>query len=243
MGHGIYYSISERSICLAKIGFISLGCPKNLVDSEVMIGLLKKKGHTITADPEEAEILVVNTCSFIEAAKKESIDTILDAVRMKDSGSCKKLIVAGCLAERYPKEIRSDLMEVDAIVGVNQIEEIVQVVSDEPIDPPDSYGRSDADLYLYSHTTPRTLIGPPFSAYMKISEGCDHTCSFCVIPKIRGRFRSRTIPSLVKEATRLASQGTKEVILISQDSQRSSVSTGYGFCMFTRPFSATDLLI
>jgi ribosomal protein S12 methylthiotransferase len=222
MGHGIYYSISERSVCLAKIGFISLGCPKNLVDSEVMIGLLKKKGHTITADPEEAEILVVNTCSFIEASKKESIDTILDAVRMKDSGSCKKLIVAGCLAERYPKEIRSELMEVDAIVGVNQIEEIVQVVSDEPIDPPNSYGRSDADLYLYNHTTPRTLIGPPFSAYMKISEGCDHTCSFCVIPKIRGRFRSRTIPSLVKEATRLASQGTKEVILISQD------TTSYG---------------
>lgn len=222
MEHGIYYSISERSVCLAKIGFISLGCPKNLVDSEVMIGLLKKKGHTITADPQNAEILVVNTCSFIEASKRESIDTILDAVRMKDSGSCKKLIVAGCLAERYPKEIRSHLMEVDAIIGVNQIEEIVQVVSDEPIDPPDSYGRSDADLYLYNHATPRTLIGPAYSAYMKISEGCDHTCSFCVIPKIRGRFRSRTIPSLVKEATRLAFQGAREVILISQD------TTSYG---------------
>jgi ribosomal protein S12 methylthiotransferase len=187
-----------------------------------MIGLLKKKGHTITADPKEAEILVVNTCSFIEASRKESIDTILDAARLKDSGACRKLIVAGCLAERYPKEIRSDLVEVDAILGTNQIGEIARVVSGEPIDPPDTYGRSDADLYLYDHNTPRALIGPQYSAYMKISEGCDHTCAFCVIPKIRGRFRSRTIPSLVKEATRLASQGVKEIILISQD------TTSYG---------------
>ena len=207
---------------MAKIGFISLGCPKNLVDSEVMIGLLKKKGHTITADPAEAEILVVNTCSFIESSRKESIDTILEAAQLKATGACRKLVVTGCLAERYPKEIRSDLVEVDAILGVNQIEEILRAVTDEPIDPPDSYGRRDADLYLYDHTTPRTLIGPKYSAYMKISEGCDHTCAFCVIPKIRGRFRSRSIPSLVKEATRLASRGVKEIILISQD------NTSYG---------------
>jgi len=219
---GIYYSISERRNGLAKIGFISLGCAKNLVDSEVMIGLLKKKGHAITADPKEAEVLVVNTCSFIEDSRKESIETILEAASLKDTGSCRKLIVAGCLAERYANEIRSDLTEVDAIVGVNQIEEIVRAVSGEPIAPPDSYGRSDADLYLYDHRTPRTLIGPGYSAYMKISEGCDHTCAFCVIPKIRGSYRSRTIPSLVKEATHLASQGVKELVLISQD------STSYG---------------
>jgi len=207
---------------LAKIGFISLGCPKNLVDSEVMIGLLEKQGHTVTAEPKEAEILIVNTCSFIEASKKESIDAILEAARFKDSGACRKLIVAGCLSERYPGEILSDMPEVDAVLGVNQIEFIDQVVSGESVDLPDSYGRSDADLYLYDHSTPRTLIGSSFSAYMKISEGCDHVCSFCAIPRIRGPFRSRILESLVKEATRLVSEGVKEIILISQD------TTSYG---------------
>lgn len=207
---------------MAKIGFISLGCPKNLVDSEVMIGLLQAQGHVIEADPANADVIVVNTCSFIGDAKKESIDTILSAAQFKNSGSCKKLIVTGCLAERYAKDIRSDLVEVDAILGTNQIEEIVRAVSGEPVAPPNSYGRSDADLYLYDDTTPRTLIGPKYSAYLKISEGCDHTCSFCVIPKIRGRLRSRTIPSLVREASRLAAQGTREITLISQD------TTSYG---------------
>jgi ribosomal protein S12 methylthiotransferase len=210
----------ERSV--AKIGFISLGCPKNLVDSEVMIGLLQAQGHVLTTDPAEADVLVVNTCSFIEGSKKESIETILAAARLKSSGTCRKLIVTGCLAERYPEEIRSDLVEVDAILGTNQIEAIVRAVAGEPVDPPDSYGRSDADLYLYDHTTPRTLIGPRYTAYMKVSEGCDHTCSFCIIPKIRGRFRSRSIASLVLEATQLASQGVKEITLVSQD------TTSYG---------------
>jgi ribosomal protein S12 methylthiotransferase len=207
---------------VAKIGFISLGCPKNLVDSEVMIGLLQAQGHVLTADPADAEILVVNTCSFIADSKRESIETILAAAQLKNSGSCKKLIVTGCLAERYPKEIRSDLVEVDAILGTNQIEEIVRAVSGEPIAAPNSYGRSDADLYLYDDTTPRTLIGPQYTAYVKIAEGCDHTCSFCIIPKIRGRLRSRSIQSIVKEAGRLAAQGVKEITLISQD------TTSYG---------------
>jgi ribosomal protein S12 methylthiotransferase len=207
---------------VAKIGFISLGCPKNLVDSEVMIGLLQAKGHVLTADPENAEILIVNTCSFIESARKESIETILAAAQLKSSGSCKKLIVTGCLSERYPKEIRSDLAEADAVLGTNQIEEIVRAVEGDPVALPNSYGRSHADLYLYNHDTPRTLIGPRYAAYMKVSEGCGHRCAFCVIPKIRGRFRSRTIPSLVQEATQLAAQGVKEVTLISQD------TTGYG---------------
>ena len=207
---------------MAKIGFISLGCPKNLVDSEVMIGLLQAQGHVLTADPADAEILIVNTCSFIADSKKESIETILAAAQLKNSGSCKKLIVTGCLAERYPKEIRSDLVEVDAILGTNQIEEIVRAVSGEPVAPPNSYGRGDADLYLYDDTTPRTLIGPQYTAYVKISEGCDHTCSFCIIPKIRGKLRSRSIQSIVREAGRLASQGVKEITLISQD------TTSYG---------------
>jgi ribosomal protein S12 methylthiotransferase len=207
---------------VAKIGFISLGCPKNLVDSEVMIGLLQAQGHVLTSDPEDAEILVVNTCSFIEGSKRESIDTILAAAQLKKSGKCKKIIVAGCLAERYPVDIRNDLVEVDAIIGTNQIEQITRAVEGEIIAPPNSFGRSDADLYIYDHTTPRTLIGPTYAAYMKISEGCDHTCSFCIIPKIRGRLRSRTIPSLVKEAGQLASRGVKEITLISQD------TTSYG---------------
>ncbi len=211
-----------RSVFLAKIGFISLGCPKNLVDSEVMIGLLQAHGYVLVTDPKDAEILIVNTCSFIKDSKEESINTILEAAELKNAGSCRKLIVTGCLAERYPKEIQSDLTEVDAILGVNQIKEIVQAVAGEPVIPPNSYGRSDADLYLYDHKTPRTLIGRRHSAYLKISEGCDHTCSFCIIPKIRGRFRSRSIPSLVKEAALLASQGVKELTLISQD------STSYG---------------
>jgi ribosomal protein S12 methylthiotransferase len=207
---------------VAKIGFISLGCPKNLVDSEVMIGLLQAQGHDITANPAEAEVLVINTCSFIGDSKKESIDTILAAAQLKHSGSCKRLIVTGCLPERYATEIHSDLSEVDAILGTNQIKDIVRAVSGEFVPPPNSYGRSDADLYLYDHTTPRTIIGPSFAAYIKVSEGCDHSCAFCVIPKIRGRFRSRSLASLVQEATQLASLGVKEITLVSQD------NTNYG---------------
>jgi ribosomal protein S12 methylthiotransferase len=210
----------EQSV--AKIGFISLGCPKNLVDSEVMIGLLQAKGHVLTVDPKDADILIVNTCSFIDEAKKESIETILAGAQLKSSGNCRKLIVTGCLSERYPNEIRSDLTEVDAVLGTNQIEEIVRAVEGGPVDLPSSYGRRDADLYLYNHDTPRTLIGPRYAAYMKVSEGCDHRCAFCVIPKIRGPFRSRTIPSLVQESTQLAAQGVKEITLISQD------TTSYG---------------
>ncbi len=207
---------------MAKIGFISLGCPKNLVDSEVMLGLLQKEGHTLTADTAEAEILVVNTCSFIEGSKKESIETILEAAEFKKSGNCKRLIVTGCLAERYPREIQSDLIEVDAILGTNQIEQITRAVDGAEVLPPASFGRSDADLYLYDHTTPRVLATPRYCAYLKIAEGCDHTCAFCIIPKIRGRFRSRTISSLVQESSNLAAQGVREVTLVSQD------TTSYG---------------
>lgn len=202
---------------MAKIGFISLGCPKNLVDSEVMIGLLQAQGHVLTADPADAEILVVNTCSFIGDAKKESIDAILEAAQLKNTGRCKKLIVTGCLPERYAAQMQTEFSEVDVILGTNQINDIVRAVAGEAVDLPDSYGRSDADLFLYDHTTPRALIGPKYSAYMKVSEGCDHTCAFCIIPKLRGRYRSRTIPSLVQEARQLASQGVKEIILVSQD--------------------------
>jgi ribosomal protein S12 methylthiotransferase len=212
--------------CVAKIGFISLGCPKNLVDSEVMIGLLQTQGHVLTTDPADAEVLIINTCSFIGDSKKESIDTILEAAQLKNTGQCKRLIVTGCLPERYAAQMKKELSEVDVILGTNQINDIVKAVAGEAVDLPDSYGRSDADLFLYDHTTPRTLISPQYSAYMKVSEGCDHTCAFCIIPKIRGRYRSRTIPSLVLEARQLVSQGVKEITLVSQDT--TSFGTDFG---------------
>ncbi len=211
---------------MAKIGFISLGCPKNLVDSEVMLGLLQKEGHTITADKSEAEVIVINTCSFIEDSRKESIDTILETAELKKTGACRRLVVTGCLAERYPHEIQSDLTEVDAILGANQITQITRAVSGEAVPPPASFGRSDADLYLYDHDTPRTLATPGYSAYIKIAEGCDHTCAFCIIPKIRGAFRSRSIFSIVQEARNLADRGVREITLVSQDTTSFGLDVG-----------------
>ncbi len=207
---------------MAKIGFISLGCPKNLVDSEVMAGLLQREGHVLTTDRSEAEIIVVNTCGFIRDSKQESIDTILEAAGLKRSGVLKRLIVTGCLAERYPEEIRSELPEVDVILGTNQVLEITRAASGEAVSPPTTFGRSDADLYLYDDKTPRAVATPAYTAYVKIAEGCDHTCAFCIIPGIRGPFRSRTIPSLVQEARNLAASGIKEITLVSQD------TTSYG---------------
>jgi ribosomal protein S12 methylthiotransferase len=182
-----------------------------------MLGLLQKEGHTLTNDQSEADVIVVNTCSFIEGSKRESIESILEAAEFKKNGACKRLIVTGCLAERYPQEIRSDLVEVDAILGTNQSEKTF---------PPNSFGRSDADLYLYDHTSPRLLATPPYSAYMKIAEGCDHTCAFCIIPKIRGSFRSRSIPSLSEEARRLVDRGVRELTLVSQDTTSYGIDQG-----------------
>jgi ribosomal protein S12 methylthiotransferase len=212
---------------VAKIGFISLGCPKNLVDTEVMAGLLQKEGHTITPDKSEAEVIIVNTCSFIEGSKKESIDTILEAAELKKTGRCRRLVVTGCLAERYPKEIQTDLSEVDALLGTNQVAQIVRAVSGEgqsPVSPGDT--GDCPPYYLYDHTTPRALVTPPYTAYIKIAEGCDHTCSFCIIPKIRGPFRSRKITSLVQEARALAERGVKEITLVSQDTTSFGVDVG-----------------
>jgi ribosomal protein S12 methylthiotransferase len=211
---------------VSKVGFVSLGCPKNLVDSEVMLGLLERQGHTITSDPVDADVIVVNTCSFIEGAKRESIDTILEMAELKSSGKCQRLVVTGCLAERYPDALRSELVEVDAILGTNQIEQIARAVAGEPTPIPDSFGRSDADLYLYDHTAPRARVTPRHSAYLKIAEGCDHTCAFCIIPKIRGAFRSRSIHSVVEEARRLAGSGVKEITLVSQDTTSFGLDVG-----------------
>ena len=194
-----------------KIGFVSLGCPKNLVDSEVMMGQLVANGHELTPHPDQAEVLVVNTCSFIDPAKKESVDTILEMAEYKKIGRARKLIVAGCLVERYRGDIRKELPEVDALVGTNELESIVALC--EGYDAPQSSG----EPYLYHDLTPRVLATPRHFAYMKIAEGCDHPCTFCVIPQYRGKFRSRRFESVISEATRLFQQGVREINLIGQD--------------------------
>jgi len=227
-----------------KIGFVSLGCPKNLVDSEVMMGLLAQGGAEITARAEDADIIVVNTCSFIDTAKQESVDTILEMARHKTAGRAQKLIVAGCLVERYRNEIQKNIPEVDAVVGTGELEQILNAAGiRSPASASDSafvilnarpegnareaagrfskdtWDGAIADLpnYLYDENTPRVLATPKYSAYIKIAEGCDHPCSFCIIPQLRGKFRSRRFESVILEAQRLAQQGVREVTLIGQD--------------------------
>ena len=262
------------------MGFVSLGCPKNLVDSEVMMGLLDRAGARLTASPEDAEILVVNTCSFIDTAKQESVDTILEMARLKTAGRARKLIVAGCLVERYRDEIRKNIPEVDAVVGTGELESILEAAGLAPTvntaapSPftiltsahaeirsgkeaeagthkphpvpallqseisPKGGGRPEGDhreragrfrrdawqgashllpAYLYDEKTPRVLSTPRASAYIKIAEGCDHPCSFCIIPNLRGRFRSRRFESVVAEAEQLVARGVREITLIGQD--------------------------
>jgi ribosomal protein S12 methylthiotransferase len=194
-----------------KVGFISLGCPKNLVDSEVMMGQLVARGHELTPHPDQAEVLVVNTCSFIDPAKKESVDTILEMAEYKKVGRARKLIVAGCLVERYRGDIRQELPEVDALVGTNELDHIVALC--EGMEPPSD----PLEPYLYHDLTPRVLATPRHFAYIKIAEGCDHPCTFCVIPQYRGAFRSRRFESVISEATRLFRQGVRELNLIGQD--------------------------
>ena len=198
---------------MTKVGFISLGCPKNLVDSEVMLGHLKLKGFTLTRNMEEAEVLVVNTCGFIDSAKKESIDSILEAAAMKQTGACRKLIVAGCMVERYREALLADMPEIDACLGTRDIEHIAEIIGadDRLFEPERDPG------YLYTEASPRLLTTPKATAYLKISEGCDHACAFCAIPAIRGPQRSRSIASIVAEARNLVAQGILEISLVGQD--------------------------
>jgi ribosomal protein S12 methylthiotransferase len=207
---------------MTKIGFISLGCPKNLVDSEVMMGQLKQNGYEITANAKEADTVVVNTCGFIESAKQESIDTILEAARLKTGGKATRLIVAGCLVERYRDELKAAMPEVDAFIGTSQINDILSVCDPRtntrslPVIP---IGNQSA-TYLYDESTPRVLATPSHYAFIKIAEGCDRPCAFCFIPQMRGHFRSRRFGSIVAEAQQLAEEGVKELILVAQDSSR-----------------------
>ncbi len=226
-----------------KIGFVSLGCPKNLVDSEVMMGLLAHSGAEITPRAEDADIIVVNTCSFIDKAQQESVDAILEMAQHKIAGKAQKLIVAGCLVERYRNEIQKNIPEVDAVVGTGELHQILQAAGIAPAHSDagpfvilnsraegdareaagrfskDSWDGAIADLpnYLYDENTPRLLATPKYTAYIKIAEGCDHPCSFCIIPQLRGKFRSRRFESVVAEAQQLARQGVLEITLIGQD--------------------------
>jgi len=207
---------------MKKVGFISLGCPKNLVDSEVMMGHLKQNGYQITSDAATADTVVVNTCGFIDSAKKESIDTILEAAQLKANGQAKRLIVAGCLVERYRDELKAEMPEVDAFIGTNQINDILSVCDPTtntrslPVIP---LGNQTA-TYLYDESTPRVLATPAHYAFVKIAEGCDRPCAFCFIPQMRGHFRSRRFGSIIAEAHQLAEEGVKEIILVAQDSSR-----------------------
>jgi ribosomal protein S12 methylthiotransferase len=205
-----------------KVGFISLGCPKNLVDSEVMMGQLQQKGYQITANAEDADTVVVNTCGFIDSAKKESIEAILEAAQLKTNGRATRLVVAGCLVERYRDELKASMPEVDAFIGTSQINDILAVCDPQTNTrslPVISLGNQSA-TYLYDESTPRVLATPSHYAFIKIAEGCDRPCAFCFIPQMRGHFRSRRFGSIVAEAHQLAEEGVKELILVAQDSSR-----------------------
>jgi ribosomal protein S12 methylthiotransferase len=204
------------------VGLVSLGCPKNLVDSEVMLGRLRAQGYAIAADAKAADVIVVNTCAFIDRAKQESIDTILEMAREKESGRAQRLVVTGCLSQRYDAELRREIPEIDATLGTGQVEDIVRAVSGEAT-------VTDADQlpqWVYDHTAPRTLSTPSYMAYVKISEGCDYTCSFCIIPTLRGKHRSRRLDDIVAEARSLAARGVKELVLVAQDSTRYGLDLG-----------------
>lgn len=200
-----------------KIGMVTLGCPKNQVDSEVMLGLFDHSGYTLTPHPQEADVIVINTCGFIDEAKTESIDTILEMASYKEKGNCRALIVAGCLGQRYQEELLNEIPEIDAIVGTSEFPKIVEISNELTANPAHERLWIQPPEYLYDHTTPRLRITPKHYAYLKIAEGCDHLCSFCVIPKMRGRFKSRSVDDIMDEAKAMADEGVKEIILIAQD--------------------------
>lgn len=206
-----------------KIGVVSLGCPKNLVDSETMLGLIHEESYEITNDPSEAEIIIVNTCGFIESAKEESINTILQMAEYKKSGSCKYIIVTGCLSQRYAEELFNELPEADAIAGVEVYDEIGSII--KRVMNGERFimlERSKPDVIYTSKETflPRILTTPSYTAYLKIAEGCDNCCSYCAIPKIRGPYRSKPMEQVLKEAKALAANGVKELIVVAQDTTR-----------------------
>jgi ribosomal protein S12 methylthiotransferase len=238
-----------------KIGFLSLGCPKNLVDGEVMLGLARDAGHELTTHAADADVLVVNTCAFIDKAKEESIDAILEMAEQKRSGNCSRLIVTGCLAERYRDELRREIPEIDAVLGTGEVDGIVTAIGPRRSAPESSESSTPKPLkfyteapnrpprapsaerrskkpghrtptYIYDAETPRLLTTPKHFAYVKIAEGCDYTCAFCIIPTLRGQYRSRSHESIVREARSLADRGVKELLLVSQDTTFFGIDRG-----------------
>ena len=212
-----YNKMMKETVCL-----VSLGCPKNLVDSEVMLGLLSKKGYSLTLDPSKAEILIVNTCSFIQDASQEAIDTILSLGRFKKEGSCRRLIVSGCLPQRYGKALEKELPEVDLFIGTGDFQNLPRILAEKSPQKLKEKSHLTSSTFLYDEKTPRILSTPSSTAYIKIAEGCSKHCTFCTVPKIRGAYRSRTLTSVRREASRLAGLGVQELILIAQD------TTAYG---------------
>ena len=198
-----------------KFNIISLGCARNLVDSEVMAGVLHQNDYELVPEPETADIVLINTCGFIAAAKEESIDTILDVARLKEEGKVKKLIVAGCLSQRYPNELAKELPEVDFFIGTGEVPRIAEILKEHEAQARRQY--VGLPSYLYDHNTPRIRSTPSYTAFVKVSEGCDHKCAFCIIPQMRGPHRSRSIDSIFNEACKLTEKGVKEINLIAQD--------------------------
>ena len=235
-----------------KIGFVSLGCPKNLVDGEVMLGIAREAGHEVTPEASSADVLVVNTCAFIDRAKQESIDAILEMAEHKKNGSCARLVVTGCLAERYRDELKREIPEIDAVLGTGEVPQILDALESRDsrlgtrdsaapvrffrssnaalLDEPRAANRepptASLPTYIYDSDTPRLLTTPAHYAYVKIAEGCDYTCAFCIIPTLRGKYRSRTAESIVREARSLASRGVRELLLISQDTTFYGIDRG-----------------
>jgi len=200
------------------VSVISLGCSKNLIDSELMMGILDKNGYKLIHDPESANIIIINTCGFIDSAKEESINAIIEAGQYKTNGKCKLIIVAGCLGERYKNELLDELPEVDGIVGTGNIRDIVEVINELlKGNKLLRVGKIDEE---YHEDIPRISSTPSYTSYVKIAEGCDNFCTYCIIPKLRGKYRSRKKESIVKEVKDLAINGTKEIILIAQDTTK-----------------------
>jgi len=210
-----------------KVGLVSLGCPKNLVDSEIMLGLLKESGFLITNHEQEADAIIINTCSFINDAKEESIKTILEMAKLKEEGNCRALLVAGCLAQRYHSELMEEMPEIDGFIGTGAVHEVPDLVRR-------TLAGEKASLvgkpgYLHTAAQPKILATPSYTAYLKIAEGCDNRCSYCTIPLVRGPFRSREIEDIVIEAAGMLKQGAKELVLVAQDTTR------YGLDLYDRP--------
>jgi ribosomal protein S12 methylthiotransferase len=199
-----------------KISIVSLGCARNLVDSEVMAGFLQQSRYTMVQRPADADVVIVNTCGFIGAAKEESIDTIIEIGRLKEEGNLKKLVVAGCLSQRYPDELARELPEVDLFIGTGEVPHVAEILREHEANT----GRRQyvgVPRYIYDHATPRVQSTPSYTAFVKVSEGCDHKCAFCIIPHLRGPHRSRSIESVVSEVSLLTERGVKEINLIAQD--------------------------